>query len=251
MSSLRLIYDAPASGVWNMAADEMMLETVAATGQPILRFYAWEEPTLSLGYFQAVADRETHAASRNCTLVRRSTGGGAILHDDEITYSIAMPLADRWSSQAASLYDVFHGSLVAALGEFGVVASLCEATLHPLEGEPFLCFQRRAKGDVLVEGQKVAGSAQRRRHGALLQHGSILLGRSAAAPELAGLKELGLPVAVGGQLIATWLKHLTVRFPLAGDTSPGEWDSFERGVITQLVSDRFATPDWTGRRGSR
>lgn len=251
MPSLRLIYDAPAAGVWNMAADEMMLETVAATGRPILRFYAWEEPTLSLGYFQALAERETHAASRSCTLVRRSTGGGAILHDDEITYSVAMPLADRWSSQAASLYDVFHGSLVAALAEYGVKATLCEATLHPLGGEPFLCFQRRAKGDVLVEGHKVAGSAQRRRHGAILQHGSVLLGRSSAAPELAGLKNLGLLAVDDQQFIASWLTHLTRRITVAGSTSSEGWQIAEQATIRQLIEQRFASPDWTTRRAGR
>jgi lipoate-protein ligase A len=197
--NLRLIHDPPASGVWNMAVDEMMLDTVAATGQPILRFYAWDEPTLSLGYFQALEDRLAHTASLQSPVVRRSTGGGAIVHDREITYSIALPLADRWSAQATELYASFHDSLIVVLAQLGLAATLCPETLVSLQPE-FLCFQRRAKGDVLVGPHKVAGSAQRRRHKALLQHGSVILARSQAAPEIAGLGDLGLE-ASGEELI--------------------------------------------------
>ena len=183
MTLLRIIHDPPACGTWNMAVDEMLLEAVAKSGEPTLRFYQWSEPTLSLGYFQAVADRALHEASVACPVVRRSTGGGAIVHDVELTYSIALPLVARWSAVATSVYDLFHQTLVLALANFGITATLCETTLHPLAGEPFLCFERRAKGDVLVGTHKIAGSAQRRKQGAMLQHGSILLEKSAFAPE--------------------------------------------------------------------
>ena len=80
MPPCRLIVDPPASGAWNMAVDEALLESVADGGPATLRFYQWSEPTLSLGYFQPYADREQHEASRELTVVRRSTGGGALIH---------------------------------------------------------------------------------------------------------------------------------------------------------------------------
>src|SRR6188474_2624923 len=91
MDTLRLIVDPPASGAWNMAVDEALLETAAISGLATLRFYTWQEPTLSLGYFQSAVDRDHHPDGRDCPLVRRASGGGAIIHDRELTYSIALP----------------------------------------------------------------------------------------------------------------------------------------------------------------
>src|SRR5262245_54691837 len=82
----RLIVDGAAGGPWNMAVDETLLESAAASGAASLRFYGWSEPTLSLGYFQRAAARQTHATSLGCPMVRRPSGGGAILHDWELTY---------------------------------------------------------------------------------------------------------------------------------------------------------------------
>src|SRR4051812_39572627 len=90
-----LIIDAPADGAWNMALDEALLHAAESDGTATLRFYGWREPTLSLGYFQKHVDRALHSASENCTLVRRTSGGGAILHDRELTYSIALPKSHR------------------------------------------------------------------------------------------------------------------------------------------------------------
>ena len=78
MVRVRLIIDPPASGAWNMAADEAMLLSAERTGISTVRLYSWERPTLSLGYFQATVLRDQHAASRDCPIVRRSSGGGAI-----------------------------------------------------------------------------------------------------------------------------------------------------------------------------
>ena len=87
----RLIVDPPAPGAWNMAVDEALFEQAAKFGTPTLRFYQWSEPTLSLGYFQNYDDRRSHAASLGTAAVRRTTGGGAILHDQELTYSLVWP----------------------------------------------------------------------------------------------------------------------------------------------------------------
>ena len=150
-----------------MAVDEALLACAAnAPSDPIrLRYYAWSEPTLSLGYFQQLADRKTHSASIRCPIVRRSSGGGAILHDHELTFSLAVPAAACVSADPNSLYAGVHNALVAALAEFGVEASrACEfgmaarlvcsngelacatsadSTKSPIaKREPFLCFQR-------------------------------------------------------------------------------------------------------------
>ena len=82
-----------------MGVDEALLMDAVENGVATLRFYQWSEPTLSLGYFQRYADREQHTASRNCAVVRRQTGGGAILHDRELTYSLALPANHRIGSQ--------------------------------------------------------------------------------------------------------------------------------------------------------
>src|SRR5437868_3979467 len=96
VTALRLIIDSPGDGAWNMAVDEALLETAANTNQATLRLYQWRQPTLSLGYFQLAADRAQHAASAACLLIRRPSGGGAILHDRELTYSIALPRSKAW-----------------------------------------------------------------------------------------------------------------------------------------------------------
>jgi hypothetical protein len=88
---IRLIIDPPQNGAWNMAVDEALLLDAIEDGSATLRFYQWSEPTLSLGYFQRYADRNQHHASRNCAIVRRQSGGGAILHDRELTYSLVLP----------------------------------------------------------------------------------------------------------------------------------------------------------------
>lgn len=195
MSIARLIVDPPAPGAWNMAVDEALLLSAAEHGITTLRLYQWNEPTLSLGYFQSAADRQQHVPSRDCPLVRRASGGGAIVHDRELTYSLTVAQSDTRLSAATSLYDAVHQSLLECFAEFGISASLyargaCEPKPTNPGREPFLCFQRRACGDIVCGGVKVVGSAQRRRRGAVLQHGSILLGRSKNAPELEGLEEL-------------------------------------------------------------
>ncbi|MEX2138154.1 MAG: lipoate--protein ligase family protein [Pirellulales bacterium] len=194
------LHDPPARGSWNMAIDEALLHRAAEGAPPVLRFYEWEVPTLSLGYFQRYADRTQHPASADCAAVRRATGGGAILHDRELTYSCILPPKHPLGRRAAELYNAIHTSIVAVLAEYGLNANLlacgdqsphatgCGAPDHG--AEPFLCFERRTPGDVLLYGWKIAGSAQRRQRGAVLQHGSILFERSPCAPELPGIHDL-------------------------------------------------------------
>lgn len=223
-----------------MAVDEVLLERACVTGQPALRVYRWSEPTLSLGYFQRYADRETHAASLSCSLVRRRSGGGAILHDHEVTYALAMPLQARWGHDAEALYRTAHQAVIELLGDLG-----CEAKLYdgPVIDSEFLCFRRRAEGDVIAGEHKLMGSAQRRSKTALLQHGSLLLERSEFAPSLAGLLDLKINPGPIEPVLASRLAEA-----LAIPTAPTQLSDEERQRAEQIVQERFAAHSWNHRR---
>ena len=231
-----------------MAVDEWLMEWSAATGGCGWRVYAWQEPTLSLGYFQAHEDRRGHAASLDCPAVRRLSGGGAIVHDAELTYSFVVRRGHPLALRRRVLYEAVHTTLIEVLSRHGIAACLYGGSRRTTAGgQPFLCFQRRAPGDVLVGRTKLAGSAQRRSAGAVLQHGSVLLARSPAAPELPGLKELTKRPLRASQLTETWLEALCGRLGLARQDRP--LSPSERGRVAELVDAKYATEAWTLRRG--
>jgi lipoate-protein ligase A len=245
--------DPPGAGAWNMAVDEMLLEWAAAQRGCCLRFYSWREATLSLGYFQEYRDRAGHGPSRKCPVVRRLTGGGAIVHDAELTYSLVVPAGHPLAARRELLYQAAHGSLIETLGELGIAATLCrEKGSDPFSAgkivlTPFLCFQRLTAGDVLVGGTKIAGSAQRRRRGAVLQHGSVLLRRSAAAPELPALEDAAGKGVAAEQLAALWQEKLAPR--LAPAWVPRGRTPAEDRRAASLLEDRYGSSPWTERRG--
>jgi lipoate-protein ligase A len=262
-SNFCLLIHPPAAGPWNMAVDETLLESAAADGQCTLRFYQWQEPTLSLGYFQTYADRWQHAASRQAIAVRRLSGGGAILHDGELTYSFAIPSRHVLASDRLRFYRATHNTLIAALAEWNIEAtlfsrhdSLPNGELgYPAESrpprtgqrEPFLCFQRRSPGDVLIGGVKVAGSAQRRCRGAVLQHGSVLLWRSTLAPELSGLKEAADKIVEPQRLTEAWLARLSDS--LAANEKLGVLSEEQQRRAATLVCEKYAVASWNQWRG--
>ena len=227
-----------------MAVDEVLLDLAAESGECAWRFYRWSAPTLSLGYFQTYADRGLHAASQSCSIVRRLTGGGAILHDHELTYSLAVPSDHPLARARQRLYAMVHTTLVETLADWSIFASLC-----PIQApdEPFLCFQRRAPGDVLVGHAKIAGSAQRRRRGAVLQHGSILLQRSAAAPELDSLEDVTGRTVPPEQLIDAWTPRLLRSLQLAWNQT--SLTDSQRQAARTLAAARYAADRWTETRG--
>lgn len=244
---MRLIIDPPTPGSKNMSLDEALLHSVAAgASPPTLRFYQWCEPTLSLGYFQKLEDRQQHASSLACPIVRRSSGGGAILHDHELTYSIAMRVDDRFGSR--ELYTQVHEALIEVLAEWSIAAELFSGEAPADSRQAFLCFQRRTPGDVVLRGAKVCGSAQRRVGSAVLQHGSLILSQSLAARELPGLRELGcdrLPEAK--EIIGAWITALQKRLEL-GRLEQGEWTSLESDAANRWERDRYGESGWLARR---
>jgi lipoate-protein ligase A len=225
----------------------VLLESAARCGEITLRFYQWAEPTLSLGYFQPLAERKRHAANCDCPVVRRSTGGGAIVHHHELTYSFAAPLGDRFSPSATHLYELLHGALIDTLAEWNITARLWgNPASNGGSAEPFLCFQRRAEFDVLIGESKIAGSAQRRRRGALLQHGSLLLATSPAAPELAGVAEISGVGLSATELAARWARRLVGLLETKWNRS--ELAADERLAAAALAEDKHASPSWLARR---
>lgn len=248
----RLLIDSPADGSWNMAVDQALVESAAQSGEMVLRFYQWAEPTLSLGYFQPRAAGAERPLIRQMAVVRRASGGGAILHDRELTYSLAVPVdfcfaQGAGTSDAASLYRAAHESLIEALAELGITAALC-TNPRPFAAQAarFLCFERRCDGDVLLQGTKIAGSAQRRYRRAVLQHGSVLLAASTAAPELAGIAELASVAISPDRLIRHWLPHLAARLGVAWSRS--ELTANELARADQLQLGRYRTPEWTHQK---
>ncbi len=181
-------------------------------------------------------------------MVRRASGGGAIVHDQELTYSLTLPWDRSKRAGITDLVQRVHRSLVACLAAQGVADCRIQGPLEATSrDQPFLCFQRRAEGDVLLGDHKIIGSAQRRLGNAILQHGSVLLNRSAAAPELPGIGQLAscdeLDVE---QFAADWPDFLSREF---------DWN-FQRETLAAEVCKRakqiemecFGRDAWTRKR---
>jgi lipoyl(octanoyl) transferase len=239
---LRLIPFAAADGATNMARDEAMLESAATRGAASLSFYTWTEPTLSLGYFQPSAARESLPS---LAWVRRSTGGAGIVHHHELTYSFALPARPEWKSNEGWICR-FHHLLRDVLAVFGIDSSPVVCGEEKKLGE-VLCFLDQTAGDLLIRGSKVAGSAQRKMRGALLQHGSILLRSSEHAPQLKGINDFA-----GKELFAPGALADLLARNFAADTGaklvPGEWTADERDTIARIRAEKYAAADWNARR---
>ena len=228
----------------NMAIDEALLRSAAEQDSTSLRFYGWKQPTVSLGYFQNLADRDSHSSSSHCNVVRRASGGGAIVHDRELTYCFTKPNQTRFGTEQ-ELYVAFHETLVETLAERSVVCHLHRAE-DGLVDEPFLCFQRRATGDVIHGKFKIGGSAQRRWKNAVMQHGSVLLAQSSHAPELPGLRDLAEFSETVTAFTKSWLEKLTSRLNI--DVQESCLTDKELEGASRLRQEKFANNAWTMRR---
>jgi lipoate-protein ligase A len=239
-----------------MAIDEILLESAMREGVMTMRFYRWSEPTLSLGYFQRVEDRRLHLKSERCPMVRRPTGGGAIVHDQELTYCITAPTQSSIADDLGFLYDAAHESLVDALASWGIRARRNQVGADQCapvsqretarKNQPFLCFERHACGDVMIDRWKVAGSAQRKSKSAILQHGSVLLGTSPAATELPGIREITNVTMHENELFAAWYPRLAARLNVRA--TPGELTQSELSRARALTICKHLAPAWVLRR---
>jgi lipoate-protein ligase A len=159
---------------WNMAIDEALLEGADAAKTPILRFYQWENPTLSLGYFQSINDVNLTECERlKVDWIRRPTGGRAVLHDDELTYSVVGPI-EHFATGVESSYEMLSEALIFGLQELGLQPELTRRDTNNSHKNP-VCFAAPVYAELTIHGKKVIGSAQMRTKHTLLQHGSIPL----------------------------------------------------------------------------
>ena len=154
---------------FNMALDETLLEAMPQLSRPVLRFYSWNQPAASFGYFQK--HRDVQAATLLRPLVRRPTGGGLVPHDADWTYSLVFPNHHEWYALSAiESYRRVHEWIRTSLSAFGLATELASATRNSGQGQ---CFAGYERFDLLWRGQKIAGAAQRRRRDGLLIQGSL------------------------------------------------------------------------------
>lgn len=252
----RLLISEPRDGVSNMAMDEALMEEARASGDAVARIYAWSVPTLSLGRNQPARGSydARRAAERGIDIVRRPTGGRALLHHREITYAVGAP-AGALSLREA--YGRINAILVAALRSIGLDVHLAGAS-RGRRPDLAPCFAEPAEGEIVLGGRKLVGSAQWRDGTALLQHGSILIDDD--QPSIAGLMTVAPSTLVPPP--AT-LRGVAASVPSPVDFARALGAAVERceRVGCHLVdedaalrrrardlSSRYADPDWTWRR---
>jgi lipoate-protein ligase A len=237
-----------------MAIDHALAECLEP-GAGVLRLYRWSRPTLSLGRNEPAAVHPLDALrAKGLDLVRRPTGGRAVLHDAELTYAVAAPLVG-WGTRAA--YRAINGALAAALRSLGAPVGLADEELPALAPDAGPCFGSPAAGEVVASGRKLVGSAQARIGGAFLQHGSILLGGSQQAlggesdrdrlPGSITLSEL-LPHVSIDEVAAAVAESLRMR--LGGDWGKGAEGGLretELAAADRLERSRYLDEAWTWR----
>lgn len=267
-------WDDAADGPGNMAADELLADEAERRGRLVVRIYGWSMPTVSLGGFQRLAEAEACAAIAGLPIVRRPSGGGAIIHGTDLTYAAAVPKTHPWGATPQALYDAMHAAMAAALAEFGIAARLHVPSAADPPADAFLCFSRRAPGDLVaappgnagadpsrtdsstaVESTaldgKIMGSAQRRLGTAVLQHGSLLLETCTAvgpAAQHAGLADVAKTGSwTARQIAERWLDRVAAALEIARESQPRPFREGREAAIEDRAA-RFRDPRWTGRR---
>ncbi len=238
----RVLRSGPGDGLTNMATDLALLDHARRTGEATLRLYAWARPTLSLGRHErgrGVFDLRALRES-GIDLVRRPTGGRALLHDHEVTYAVAAPTA---AGTLGETYRAVNALLLAALRSLGVRvdeaartsrgarggdgvraddAGHHPASVTPLRPDGAPCFAEPSAGELVVDGAKLVGSAQWRDGGAWLQHGSILLEDD--QPRIAGLRRAADAPGTGPAVVppapASTAAAATLRAALGREVAP-------------------------------
>ena len=227
---------------WNMALDEALL--VSADATPVLRFYTWEPAALSLGYFQRWSSLAARAEGQ--VVVRRFSGGGAIHHADELTFALSAPATHAlFRGEVRASYARVHALLARTLARHGVQAELRGAgTVSSDRAATGMCFHESTDLDLVWDGAKGVGSAQRRSGGRVLHHGSIKLGRTALEEGVAVLR------AHAPTLTAEGLAQ-----ELAEVFADGLGLEFERGVahaeelaFARTRADFYRSPEFVRRR---
>lgn len=258
------------SGAWNMAVDEaMLLAHARGLTPPTLRFFRWQPPCVSLGYFQSADDVDwEECARRGYDVVRRPTGGRAILHDEELTYSVV--IADKeivGGSSVLASYAALSQGLILGLRALGIEAHLEGGRRKTEGGNPSSftsganCFAAAARCDVMTGGKKIVGSAQMRREGVILQHGAVPLRLNAEAWQavLPGTPDLRwsatdvnkeAPQNVQYDDLARALRQ-GFEAALGVTLQPAELTNWENFKAQELVKAKYGASEWTRRKVSK
>lgn len=254
--SLRV--DEAASGPDNMARDHATALTLPP-GRGVVRFYRWSVPTLSLGRNEPTAGRwdRSRLEAAAVPVVRRPTGGRAVLHHRELTYAVVVPAAGPGSMRR--LYQTVNRGLAAGLAALGVPAERALRRGPAPRPEAGPCFHHPAEGEVTAGGRKLVGSAQVRVEGRLLQHGSILLADDQRRlAELAGGADDEDAAAVTH--LSAWLDPLPSTEALVAALAPalaealgGDWHGEEPaptldGTLLARLERHYRSASWTWRR---
>jgi lipoyl(octanoyl) transferase len=250
------------SGAANMAIDEALLSgRLRNLGPPTIRFFAWQPPTISLGYAQPLDGRVDlgAAAQMGIGLVRRPTGGSAILHEGpelELTYSVTA--AEEDFPGADDLYTTYRWigtALTAGLRTLGAPAEMVAVQPSDPAAMPAFCFARTGSYEIEVKGRKLVGSAQRRRGAGFLQHGSVMLGTEphrlrrvfpAEFDPLAGmstLEEVLRRRPTIDETVGALVRGFRDAHAIA--LSPGELHAEEAALAESLIRDKYGTDAWT------
>lgn len=265
----RLYISPPAIGAWNMAVDEAILEhVIRGDSPPTLRLYSWNPPCLSLGRAQPYAEADMNALKENgWSIVRRITGGRAILHTDELTYSVIAPKDNHHvGGTLLESYQYLAQALLFALKSLGANVEMKKERMDQSAQSNPVCFETPSAYEITVDGKKLIGSAQARQKGGVLQHGSLPL-----TGDLRRVTEaLIFPDAESRQRAAEKLmmRASTVESALAkeidwGTASKSFIQAFETVLniqlkkddlshyeiirLAELVQKKYAHPDWTER----
>ena len=240
--SWRLLTSGPADAAWNMAVDRVLLE--GAARRPTVRLYEWDPPAVSLGRFQ----RDLPAAfPRGVPWVRRPTGGGAIYHFREVTFAVACSLHDSpLRGDRLAAYRTVNGAIAIALGRIGV-------KVRPWEGPAIrsggFCFDSRSPSDLMHGRRKIVGTAQRRRRGTLLLHGSLPLEPNPCTASATCLGEAAGRQIPPEEAVALLVRGFEVGFGI--DLVPAPLTRAERDAAAlrrETMRDRVDAP---GRRSPR
>ena len=267
----RLIISPPAPGAWNMAGDEAILEsTGSGVVQPTLRLYAWDPPCLSLGYAQPIDDVDRQALDLNgWQIVRRPTGGRAILHTNELTYSVMGPASEpRLAGSLLESYQRLSNALLAALQSLGITAQAIpreNSAITNSNSNP-VCFETPSHYEITFQGKKLIGSAQARRKEGILQHGSLPLHgdltritQTLQFPDLDARKKAADRLSERAITVEGALNH-KISWETAADAFSHAFQSTlnlkfslenlsgsEDARAEELVSMKYANPAWTNR----
>ena len=250
----------PLPGSWNMAVDEHLYRLTERSPRTFLRFYQWERPTASLGYSQdaaRVVDAD-FCRGRGIDIVRRMTGGKLVLHDREVTYSVASADASIFTETLRDSYRLISQALLKGLERLGVSARLAEASPPAYIKGTMPCFAFPARDEIEIGGRKIVGSAQKRTGPLFLQHGSIPLEKDEAllaavsrpgeSPESLGMtslsETLGRPVdfdTAVGPLVQGFADFFGIGFDRFA-LGPGD-----RETVRAIEASRYASDAWTFR----